>query len=249
MPQYYVENSHPAIIEPEEWELVQIELKRRKTSKHIRRKTTVLSGKIICGDCGAIYGSKLWHSNSKYRRTVWQCNAKFKNEVKCTTPHLYEKDIKAAFVTAMNEYIDDRAELLTDLRDIQNTLTTNDFLDQDIEELEQDLSLTTELIRTCIDANAGNNISEEQFHERYDELCARFEETESKLNTLKAERQSRQKQALAIGSMMFEIQELDELPLEFNERLWQKAIKKVVVLTDGTLTFHFADKRAISVRV
>jgi DNA invertase Pin-like site-specific DNA recombinase len=56
VPQYYVENSHPAIIEPEEWELVQIELKHRKTSKHIRRNTTVLSGKIICGDCGAIYG-------------------------------------------------------------------------------------------------------------------------------------------------------------------------------------------------
>lgn len=48
---------------------------------------------------------------------------------------------------------------------------------------------------------------------------------------------------------MFEIQELDELPLEFNERLWQKAIKKVVVQADGTLTFYFADKRAISVRV
>lgn len=249
VPQYYVENSHPAIIEPEEWELVQIELKRRKTSKHIRRNTTVLSGKIICGDCGAIYGSKLWHSNSKYRRTVWQCNAKFKNEVKCTTPHLYEKDIKTAFVTAMNEYIGDRAELLTDLRDIQNTLTTNDFLDHDIEELEHDLSLTTELIRACINANAGNNISEEQFHERYNELCTRFEETESKLNTLKAERQSRQEQALAIGSMMFEIQELDALPLEFNERLWQKAIEKVVVQADGTLTFYFADKRAISVRV
>ena len=32
VPQYYVENSHPAIIEPEEWDRVQIELARRKTS-------------------------------------------------------------------------------------------------------------------------------------------------------------------------------------------------------------------------
>lgn len=32
VPQYYVENSHPAIIETEEWERVQLELARRKSS-------------------------------------------------------------------------------------------------------------------------------------------------------------------------------------------------------------------------
>lgn len=31
VPQYYVENSHPAIIEPEVFDLVQAEIKRRKT--------------------------------------------------------------------------------------------------------------------------------------------------------------------------------------------------------------------------
>ena len=30
VPQYYVENSHPAIIDPEEWDLVQAEFSRRK---------------------------------------------------------------------------------------------------------------------------------------------------------------------------------------------------------------------------
>ena len=32
VPMYYVEDSHPAIIAPEEWERVQLELKRRKDS-------------------------------------------------------------------------------------------------------------------------------------------------------------------------------------------------------------------------
>ena len=34
------------------------------------------------------YGSKVWHSTSKYRRVIWQCNSKFKNDEKCNTPHL-----------------------------------------------------------------------------------------------------------------------------------------------------------------
>lgn len=247
VPQYYVENSHPAIIGPDEWEMVQIELKRRKTSSNRQRRTTVFSGKIVCGDCGSIYGSKLWHSNTKYRRTIWQCNNKFTNEVKCTTPHLYEKDIKETFITAMNEYIGDREELMSDLRSIQSSLTTNDFLDNDIEELEQDLSLTTELIRACINANAINTISEDQFRTRYAELCNRFEITEEKLNTLKEEREARHEQAIAIGSMMFAFKELDDLPLEFNEKFWQTAIERVTVHADKTLTFHFADKREVTV--
>jgi hypothetical protein len=85
VPQYYVENSHPAIIEPEEWERVQLELARRKDSGRRTLCQSPFAGKIICGDCGEIYGAKVWHSNNKYRRTIWQCNNKFKGDKKCTT--------------------------------------------------------------------------------------------------------------------------------------------------------------------
>ena len=85
VPQYYVECSHPAIIEPAEWEAVQVEVARRKKMGRRHDCFTPFSGKVICGDCGSVYGSKIWHSNSKYRRVIWQCNRKFKNETKCTT--------------------------------------------------------------------------------------------------------------------------------------------------------------------
>lgn len=51
VPQYYVEDSHPAIIEPWEWEQVQAELERRKNSRNRHRQTSPFSGKILCGDC------------------------------------------------------------------------------------------------------------------------------------------------------------------------------------------------------
>lgn len=47
---------------------------------------------------------------------------------------------------------------------------------------------------------------------------------------------------------MFAFQELPDLPLKFNQKLRQTTIEKVVVYADGTLTFHFADKREVSVR-
>lgn len=80
VPQYKVENSHPAIIIPEEWDLVQAEMQHRKArGKHLN-SLSPFSAKIICDDCGEYYGSKVWHSNSKYKRTIWQCNHKFKDE-------------------------------------------------------------------------------------------------------------------------------------------------------------------------
>ncbi|MBD5511332.1 MAG: hypothetical protein HDR08_08800 [Lachnospiraceae bacterium] len=90
VPQYYVEGSHDAIIELAERQLVQMEIQRRKNLRRSHNCCSPFSAKLKCGDCGEYFGSKVWHPNSKYKRTVWQCNAKFKGESKCTTPHLYE---------------------------------------------------------------------------------------------------------------------------------------------------------------
>jgi site-specific DNA recombinase len=85
IPQYYVENSHPGIITPEVFDLVQHEFKKHRSAKGYKTGGECFSGKIICGECGSFYGSKVWHSTSKYRRTIWQCNHKFKNDKKCET--------------------------------------------------------------------------------------------------------------------------------------------------------------------
>ena len=94
IPQYYVEGNHEAIIQPEVFELVQQELERRKNSRGRHSGVHLFSGKIRCGQCGEWYGSKVWHSNSKYRRVIWQCNHKYDGEKKCSTPHLTEDEIK-----------------------------------------------------------------------------------------------------------------------------------------------------------
>ena len=55
VPQYYVENSHPAIISPEMFEAVQAELAKRKRSNHRNYTPHCFSGRIFCDECGALY--------------------------------------------------------------------------------------------------------------------------------------------------------------------------------------------------
>jgi len=66
-----VENSHPAIIDPVFFELVQHEFQRRAASGQTTISTHPLSCKIFCADCGGLYGPRVWHSTSQYRRVIW----------------------------------------------------------------------------------------------------------------------------------------------------------------------------------
>jgi len=84
VPQYYVEGNHEAIIEPSVFDWVQVLMKARRPGKNRNSCVGIFSGKIKCGDCGGWYGSKVWHSNDKYRKVIWQCNHKFDGGEKCT---------------------------------------------------------------------------------------------------------------------------------------------------------------------
>ena len=85
VPQYYVEDDHEAIIPATTFERVQYEIERRKKAGYTSG-ATVFSGKIYCGDCGGLFGPKVWHSNSPNRKVVLQCNDKFKKSVSSTDP-------------------------------------------------------------------------------------------------------------------------------------------------------------------
>lgn len=53
VPQYFVEGSHPAIISPDTYELVQSEIARRAAlGKQLTSSGSPFTGKIICGTAG-----------------------------------------------------------------------------------------------------------------------------------------------------------------------------------------------------
>jgi len=123
IPKYFVVNSHPAIVTPEMFDLVQAEIQRRKTRGGKHSGLHPFSGRVVCGECGGFYGSKVWHSTSPYRRTIWQCNKKFKDRTRCKTPHLNEDGLKRLFAEAFNRLYADRAGLTEDYGEIIAALT------------------------------------------------------------------------------------------------------------------------------
>lgn len=163
VPQYVVEHSHDAIIDPQEWDAVQTEFARRKCYGRQYSGNSVFATKIVCGDCGGFYGAKVWHSTSKYRRTIWQCNKKFKGENRCTTPHLDENTIKERFLAVFNSIISTKEILLEDCRMIQSVLTDCSEIDAKISALMQEIEVVMELTKKCISENSRSAQNQEEY--------------------------------------------------------------------------------------
>lgn len=239
VPQYYVENSHPAIIEPSEFDAVQAEMERRKNLGRRYSGQSILSARIVCGDCGDFFGPKVWHSNSKYRRVIWQCNSKFDDGHTCSTPTLNEEDVKARFLVAINSLIKDRVALIEDLRIMQKALTSCKEIDAQIDEYTTDMEMLTDAIRRHISNNATTAMDQEEYETKYNSLARRFDYAKKRYDELVRQKAERENKAIMIGGFMFEMMERDQPLKEFDDHLWLVAIDHVTAYHDGRLVFRF----------
>ena len=192
VPQYYVNGSHPAIIDPEAWDKVQKEFYRRKESPRRTCCNSPFSGKLICGDCGSIFGTKIWHSTDRYKKVVWQCNSKFKGKEKCQTPHLSEEQIKEAFIQALSILISNREQLFEDGRLVMDALTDCSDIDEKLGEIQQELDVVAGLIDKCVQENATVEQNQDEYDSRYNALTDRYEGLLKKKVALEKERMDKE---------------------------------------------------------
>ena len=238
VPQYYVENSHPAIVSSEMFDLVQQEVERRKEQKKQQNGTSIFSGKIICRCCGNAYGSKVWHSNDPYRRVVWRCNAKYRNQEKCTTPHLTEEEIQAAFVSAMNRLIVNKTAVIADCKMLMKQLTDCSEMDAELTQLQTEMDVLSEMLRTAIDENARAAIDQEEYNRRYDSLESRYNDISVKYDALTAEKRRRQFVKENFRQFIKAIEHAD-LVSEFSPEAWTALVETATVNAKDDIRFNF----------
>ena len=168
VPQYYVENNHPAIIEPGVFDRVQKLMAVRHPGQNRNSSISPFSSRIKCGECGSWYGSKVWHSNDKYRKVIWQCNHKFDGDCKCGTPHITEDEIRSLFIKAINILITEKDALIEDFEAIKDTVFDTSALVQERTDLQVDMNTVAGLIEECIAENARIAQDQGEYQKRYD---------------------------------------------------------------------------------
>lgn len=247
IPQYYIEHSHEAIIDPDEWDAVQVEIKRRKALGNAYSGKSVISAKLVCGDCGALYGPKTWHSKDEYRSEIWRWNRKYeKSKPRCCTPHVTEEDVKARFLRAYNRMITNKSPYLEACALAKHVLTDTVKIDQEAAELLQEIEVVSELIRKCIAVNSSQAQNQDEYNARYNAYVDRQENAQRRYDALMEKRTARIAQRKAIDRFIRELSSREDLLTVFDNRLWLVLVESVTVFRDGTLIFHFYDGTEVS---
>ena len=154
IPKYYAQNSHPAIVSAEVFDLTQMELEWRRSLKGSYSGKSYFASRIVCGDCGAFYGSKVWHSTDEYRRTIWRCNNKYGGDAKCSTPHVTQEELEKAFVDAMQKVITEKDAIFAVCREVLDEVLDTSELDRIATRLQDQALGMAERVRKLVEENA-----------------------------------------------------------------------------------------------
>ena len=236
VPQYYVHDSHPAIITKEDWELVQIELNRRTEMGYTYSFKNPFSGKLICEDCGSYYGKKKWHSGTVHEKEILQCNFKFKH--KCKTPNLDEEEVKSMFLKAYNEMIMRKDILISNLIEAVSKALDTSSLDKKIEALTNELNDMNKEFELLVKMNTTTQQDQTIWRKKYAELEDIYKNKEVELTSL-IEKKNEIKLKISKFNVFIETLKKGELITDFDEAIFNFNLEKAIVHKDKSITFKF----------
>lgn len=123
-PIYYVEGSHPAIIEKGLFDLAQQEMQRRRDANDNKvgggrySSRYPFSGMLVCGICGSKLRRQVRTMGSGKRTASWGCCNRINNgRTVCDSHHVNEDVLEATYLTAMRRLVDSAEEVVEVVRD------------------------------------------------------------------------------------------------------------------------------------
>jgi site-specific DNA recombinase len=241
VPQYYVENSHEAIIPREIFMQVQEELIRRRivhTSPNGKNRTFssihCFSNMIICGGCGEFFRRIHWNNRGK-KSVVWRCISRLENTgLYCDARTVLESTLEQILITAINQTLCGKDDFLVTLQNNIETVLCHDS-DQTLAGIDSRLQeLQAELLKLASSKANYDDVADEIY---------RLREEKQKVQLESAGRDELKKR---IADMATFLQGQPASIAEYDEPLVRRLIEKVTVFED---MFNVEFKSGVTVDV
>jgi site-specific DNA recombinase len=238
IPKYYAQNSHPAIVSAEVFDLAQMEMEWRRSLKGSYSGKSCFASRVVCGDCGAFYGSKVWHSTDEYRRTIWRCNNKYEGDEKCSTPHVTQDELENAFVSVMQRVIHEKGAIFAVCREALDEVLDTAELDQTATRLQDQALGMAERVRALIDENARVRRNQEEYRREYDALAAEHEKLSEKIRAIEEQKKDKAERGKRIELFLRMLEQQKEC-VRFEPYTFVALVDKVVVQRGRRMEFCF----------
>lgn len=249
LPMYYVENSHPAIIERRIFDRVQEEIARRAGKKKVKQMGTKTelgrySGKyaltelLYCGECGTPYRRCTWSRDGK-KKIVWRCVSRLDYGKKyCkNSPSVEESRLHNAIAAAITKKANSEEINIGGIMDHIESFGSR----RDTDGIIQRQRRIAE-IEKVIDDLARLNSDEAQSGE----LDYKFSELYAELYSVKDELEEMQSDAATLdGDMLNEMREvvtgLKNHPVEYDDKVVRQLIDCIKVMSADMIKICFKD--------
>jgi len=132
-----------------------------------------------------------------------------------------------------------RESILEDCRLVQATLSDCNKLETEKKSVADEMEITAELIRRCVEKNASAVQNQEDYHNQYESHVKRYEDLKTRYEAAETERQRRREQGQILAEFIRRLEEQTDPPIEFSNDLWLAVIDHVTVNADETVVFTF----------
>lgn len=238
-PQYYVEDSHEAIIPRDIYMRVQKEMVRRASLKSGGKKRVysskyALSSLCTCEKCGDVFRRISWN-NRGVHSIVWRCCTRVQKGPKaCDAPTIKEEDLQNAVVQAINKVLGEKSAVIDKVKNIVENVIIGS--DERITAIDNKLNLLQkELVEKAKTKNNYADLSDEIYRLREERQQIAVEQAEDKGRQLKREK--------FIDFLETQSSEIKE----FDAGLVRKLIEQIIIHGDGTFMVEF--KTGIKVEI
>jgi DNA invertase Pin-like site-specific DNA recombinase len=251
LPQYYVENSHPAIIDRLTFQRVQEEMARRSSLKKVstaaKTELAKYSGKYVltellsCGNCGSPYRRVTW-TRPEGKKIVWRCINRLENGKKfCKdAPTLEESRIHTAVVSAMNEMFSQKS-LKAILQDSIRTALLPENGETSLAAIDSRLSQLREQQYRLLQLAAAVGADSTQYDEELKKVSMEFSALVAKRSELEKNRQDTEQADERAEQLAAELEAVDTGITTFDEVTVRQLISAITVLSEEKLLIRFKD--------
>lgn len=245
--QYYVTNSHPAIIDKDIFAFTQYELKRRGKIMNRIYSRSALSTRLICGRCGGFYGHL---KKIKNERSIdkWACLNRRLRKGSCDAPGLQQGEVYKAFEEALKIAIKEAPQFVLNE---EKEAKRRQELETRRDKAKQAIEKAAEILEQQIRYNARNVQSQEDFLAERKRLEDKLEQKKEALELI--EDDIARHTAMKVKNKIF-METIQDLPEEivFSDVLFVKTVEQAVVSDEDeenhVIVFHFVNGDKVTIK-
>ena len=245
-----IRNHHEPIISRERFEAVQRELERRKPSQNTVKAFAnryALSGKIICGECGAGFVRRQKKRKDGTMNVKWVCAESQKNggkhkekdgtAVGCTTNSVNDRDIKEILQRVVTDTMSSRTSIINTLLQTVESVVKSVSDNDNRSHFQSEIAKCEDKKKKLLDMCLNGYIEAKEYREACDELSNQITDLEQKLIKEQNNQQMIEDKEKIIADIRNYVNSISAGE-EWNDTFYRNIVDKIVVYKDRKIDVH-----------